>query len=124
MAADSSLLIAMLTLLPGCELVGGITGDRDLPGDGATGPSAGVWVEGGWHHTCAILSGGKVRCWSNGEFGRLGYGTTKNLGDDETPASAGDVDVGDTVTQIATGWDHTCALLSGGRARCWGDGTK
>jgi alpha-tubulin suppressor-like RCC1 family protein len=73
-------------------------------------------------HTCALLLGGTVRCWGWGGWGELGYGDTKNIGDDETPASVGDVDVGGTVTQIAAGSEMTCALLSTGAVRCWGVG--
>ena len=76
----------------------------------------------GGDHTCALLDTGAVRCWGSGLFGRLGYGNTNAIGDDETPASAGDVDVGGVVTQIATGGDHTCALLDTGAVRCWGIG--
>jgi alpha-tubulin suppressor-like RCC1 family protein len=45
----------------------------------------------GGHHTCASLETGAVRCWGHGAHGRLGYGNTSDIGDDETPASAGDV---------------------------------
>ena len=71
-------------------------------------------------HTCALLDTGTVRCWGQNRFGRLGYGHTNNIGDDETPADAGDVNVGGTVTQIAAGYSHTCALLDTGTVRCWG----
>ncbi len=52
--------------------------------------------------------------------GELGYGHTNNIGDDESPASAGDVNVGGSVTQIAAGGRHSCAVLMGGAVRCWG----
>lgn len=42
-------------------------------------------------HTCAMLEGNAIRCWGNGALGRLGYANTERIGDDETPASAGDV---------------------------------
>ena len=75
-------------------------------------------------HTCALLTNGKVRCWGENDYGQLGYGHTHNIGDDETPASAGDVDVGGEVQQIAVGGAHTCALLTSGAVRCWGIGTS
>jgi alpha-tubulin suppressor-like RCC1 family protein len=78
----------------------------------------------GSRHTCALLSGGTVRCWGDGSEGQLGYGNTISIGDDEEPSTAGDVDVGGAVTQIAAGRAHTCALLSGGTVRCWGDGSE
>ena len=76
----------------------------------------------GSSHTCALLSTGNVRCWGEGIDGRLGYGDTDDVGDDETPASKGDVNVGGTVAQIVAGQTHTCALLETGAVRCWGEG--
>ena len=97
-------------------------GDDETPGsvgDVDVGPGV-IQIAAGDAHTCALLSGGTVRCWGFGAGGALGYGDTETIGDDETAASAGDVDVGDTVVQIAAGGDHTCALLTTGRVRCWG----
>jgi cysteine-rich repeat protein len=37
------------------------------------------------------MSGTTLRCWGYNPFGSLGYGNTNNIGDDETPASAGNV---------------------------------
>lgn len=86
------------------------------------------------YHTCALLDGGKVRCWGIARDGELGYPVAEPgdggpdsaiiIGDDETPASAGDVDVGGTVVQIAVGGQHTCALLDDGNVRCWGNGAR
>ena len=75
------------------------------------------------HHTCALLETGAVRCWGDGSRGRLGYGNTDAVGDDEHPAAAGDVDIGDDIVQLAAGVSHTCALLAEGTVRCWGKGT-
>jgi alpha-tubulin suppressor-like RCC1 family protein len=102
----------------------GNVGDNEHPsavGDVPVGASV-VQLALGGDHTCALLSTGKVRCWGSAQLGQLGYGNTKNIGDNETPASAGDVLVGGTVTQITAGKEHTCALLSGGNVRCWGNG--
>jgi cysteine-rich repeat protein len=73
-------------------------------------------------HTCALLDAGNVRCWGLNSVGQLGYGNTDNIGDDEFPESAGDVEVGGVVSQIVAGLQHTCAILDTGRVRCWGDG--
>ena len=58
-----------------------------------------------------------------GSYGRLGYGNQATIGDDELPSSAGDVNVGGPVLQIATRGGHTCALLSTRSIRCWGSGS-
>ncbi len=50
-------------------------------------------VAAGTYHTCALMDNGLVRCWGNGEDGRLGYSATDDVGDDELPESAADVRV-------------------------------
>jgi hypothetical protein len=75
----------------------------------------------GMVHTCAVLASRTVRCWGIGEHGRLGYGSARSIG---VPASAGDVDVGGPVIQVAAGGFHTCALLADGNVRCWGRGKE
>ena len=82
-----------------------------------------VQIDAGEHHTCAVTDGGAVRCWGLGERGRLGYGNIDTIGDDEAPASAGDVPLGGTAVQVTAGRNHTCALLANGDVRCWGQGT-
>lgn len=81
-----------------------------------------VQLAAGNAHTCALLVGGSVRCWGWGAQGQLGHGNTLDVGDDETPASIGDVPVGAPVVQIAADGNYTCALLDGGQVRCWGNG--
>jgi alpha-tubulin suppressor-like RCC1 family protein len=103
-------------------------GNLDRIGDDETPATAGdvdvggvvTQLAAGTAHTCALLAGGRVRCWGDNRYGQLGYGNTDTIGDDETPASAGDVDVGGKVTQLSAGESHTCALLEGGSVRCWG----
>jgi alpha-tubulin suppressor-like RCC1 family protein len=90
-------------------------GDVDVPGSFAQ------FAFGSWH-TCALTDIGTVRCWGLGSGGRLGYGNNETIGDDETPASVGDVEIGGTVVQLAAGVYHTCALLTTGAVRCWGYG--
>lgn len=50
-------------------------------------------IAAGAYHTCALLNTGRARCWGDGADGRLGYGGTENVGDDEAPESVGDVPV-------------------------------
>jgi len=101
----------------------GHLGDDETPasaGDVNVGAAV-VDVAAGYRHTCAQLTTGKVRCWGEGTYGRLGYANTKTVGDDETPATVGDVNLGaGKVTQVVAGHSHTCALLSTGVVRCWG----
>ncbi|RYE92725.1 MAG: chromosome condensation regulator, partial [Myxococcales bacterium] len=102
-----------------------IVGDDETPasvGDVPLGARA-VQVAAGNEQTCALLETGAVRCWGRGEHGALGHGDTQDIGDDETPASAGDVPLGATAVQIAVGGMHACARLTTGAVRCWGEGS-
>jgi alpha-tubulin suppressor-like RCC1 family protein len=68
-------------------------GDNELPSDAGVVP-LGVSVRSiaaDGNHTCAITETGSVRCWGQGADGRLGYGNTDNLGDDEALDTVPDV---------------------------------
>ena len=106
----------------------GTIGDNEPPSrvgpvDLGPGRSARA-ISAGDFHTCALLDDGSVRCWGFGPDGRLGYGNTATIGDDETPGSAGSVDLGAgrRATAISAGGAHTCALLEDGNVLCWGFG--
>ncbi|MEK6272301.1 MAG: hypothetical protein AABM42_06605 [Actinomycetota bacterium] len=101
----------------GFEETPGSVGPVDL-GAGRTA----VAITGGGYHTCAILDNGKVRCWGANNHGQLGYGNTRNIGDNETPASVRPVKLGKgrKAVAISGGYLHTCAILDNGKVRCWG----
>ena len=101
-------------------------GDNEQPWSVADVPIGGpvTAIVAGREHNCVLMAGGKVRCWGGGTFGQLGYGNTNHVGDNETPASAGDVAVGGPVKQLSAGENFTCALLESGKVRCWGQGAS
>ena len=103
-------------------------GDNEIPGsvgpvDLGAGRTA-LAISSGGDHTCALLDTRQVRCWGAGANGRLGYGNVNDIGDNESPGSAGPVDlgVGRTAIAISAATAHTCALLDTGQVRCWGNG--
>jgi alpha-tubulin suppressor-like RCC1 family protein len=100
----------------------GVIGDDETPAE--AGPveigAPAVDIVMGTGHVCALLENGAVRCFGSGYSGQLGYGNTENIGDDETPASVGDVPLGGKAVQLGAGEQHTCALLDTGGVRCWG----
>jgi alpha-tubulin suppressor-like RCC1 family protein len=67
-------------------------------------------------HACAVTSGGAVSCWGYNYYGQLGDGTTT-----ERLTPVGVTGLGSGVAAVATGSSHSCAVTSGGAARCWGD---
>lgn len=81
-------------------------------------------ITAGFGHSCAVLSNGTVRCWGYNGSGRLGYGNTRSVGDDELPGSVAPVDLGAgrTATAVDAGEQHTCAVLDDASVRCWGWG--
>ncbi|MEM9494213.1 MAG: hypothetical protein AAGC55_34020, partial [Myxococcota bacterium] len=97
----------------------GETGPPALAGDVPLGGTA-VKIAAGPGHTCALLDTGAVRCWGWNYYGQLGYGHTDAIGDNETPADAGDVPIGGTAVDVAAAGARTCVLLSSGGMRCWG----
>jgi alpha-tubulin suppressor-like RCC1 family protein len=98
-------------------------GDDEAPGAGGDIDLGGIpsQLVAGIEFTCALLDAGNVRCWGNSLNGQLGYGNVDTIGDDETPASAGDVDLGGAAIQLVAGDTHSCVILTGGNVRCWGD---
>ena len=101
-------------------------GDNEIPTSNVDLGGANVTqITAGNNHTCALLSSGNlpgnVRCWGQGTYGQLGLGNDNDIGNDELPTA--NVNLGGaTVTQITAGGYHTCALLSTGNVRCWGEG--
>jgi alpha-tubulin suppressor-like RCC1 family protein len=89
------------------------------------GAHSAVEIALGESHTCALLDNGTILCWGNGANGRLGYASTANVGDNETPGSVGPVNLGGkTAVSVSAGNAHTCAVLADGTVRCWGDGAS
>ncbi|MCB9610479.1 MAG: hypothetical protein H6716_28075 [Polyangiaceae bacterium] len=77
-------------------------------------------VAAGGHHTCALLADGTVRCWGRGDVGRLGYGDSQAVGDDELPESHAPVSLGGEAIRVSAGGGHSCAILKSGEVVCWG----
>jgi cysteine-rich repeat protein len=77
-------------------------------------------ITAGDRHNCALIEGGGIRCWGEGFFGQLGYGNPDRVGDNETPASIGDVQLPARALKIDAGEAHTCAWFDDLALRCWG----
>lgn len=73
-----------------------------------------VTLDSGYDHTCAIISSGAMKCWGNNSSAQLGDGTAMRRFAPVTVSG-----VSGAAQAVATGSDHTCALV-GSTVRCWG----
>lgn len=93
-----------------------------VPITGFTGAVTAVSVGGSGGSNgfgCAIVMGGSVECWGNNAFGQLGNGTTTS-----SPVPVQVTGLTSGVTEIAAGYESTCALTAGGGVVCWGANTE
>lgn len=76
-------------------------------------------ISAGTSHTCAVVAG-EARCWGANDKGQLGRGIPAP--ESFIPASPAGLPAG-TVSHIAAGAAHTCAIVSG-NVLCWGDNSS
>lgn len=74
----------------------------------------------GGYHTCALLTGGEIRCWGSNGSGQLGDGTTMDRVTPTTVQFLPSAEPALLVSQLAAGIGHNCAIVEGGSVRCWG----
>ena len=83
----------------------------------------------GIYHSCYLSQSGFIGCWGRNDKGQLGQGDTKKIGDVSVASASskpmGDLDAIDLGTDqmakaIATGHNHTCAILQDDSVKCWG----
>ncbi len=93
-------------------------------GIGDSGTLSGVAdIVGSFAGACAVLTGGGVDCWGDNRAGELGNGASG--GSSDSPVSVEGIGGSGTltnVTELATSVldQSDCALLTSGKAACWG----
>lgn len=69
----------------------------------------------GTDHTCAVLTGGNLRCWGANSNMQVNASTTTNVLS-PTPVAG----LSESVSAVSGGDGHTCATLVSGGVKCWG----
>ena len=114
-AAGGFSTCALLTT-GGVQCWGAVFGPTPISigGVGGLGTSVAA-ISAGRLHYCALMMSSGVRCWGNNQFGQLGNGTfSTGFGAVQvTGLNSG-------VSQIETGYAHSCALTTSGVVKCWG----
>jgi alpha-tubulin suppressor-like RCC1 family protein len=72
-------------------------------------------ISAGFRHTCALTTGGGVKCWGENMSGELGDGTNA---DRRVPVEA--IGLNESAVAVDAGGGHTCALMKSGAVKCWG----
>ncbi len=103
--------VGVLLLLTASPAAGVRTGPQAIdPNIGAASAGAAMAIAAGYYHTCAVLDGG-VKCWGDNAYGQLGKDATK---DSPIGAWVSGLGAGSSVTAIAAGGYHTCAVVDSG----------
>ena len=89
--------------------------NRADPTTTIAGIDTAVSLSKAYSHGCAALADATVQCWGQNTDGRVGDGTTETR---TLPTTVLNVDNAVTVG-MGRYW-HSCAILSTGRIKCWG----
>ena len=112
----------------GGQLGDGSQANRSTP-VAVSGLTNAAALAAGGGHTCAVISPavtyGTVKCWGQRGWGgtgtgQLGDGITTNTSS-STPVDVSGISTADTLT---AGSAHTCARLTSGSVKCWGDDSQ
>jgi alpha-tubulin suppressor-like RCC1 family protein len=85
-------------------------------------------IAAGNSHTCALLDNNTLKCWGQNNYGQLGQGNTKTLGDNANEIgdsmAAIQLGTGRTAKNVQAGGNSTCAILDDNTLKCWGQNSN
>ena len=74
-------------------------------------------ISAGPNFACAVLVSGALKCWGGNGYGQLGAGPGAPLW---SPVPLNVATLSAEVKAVSNAWGRSCALLTGGRLKCWG----
>lgn len=83
------------------------------------GSTPAVSIAAGMNHSCAVLGDGSAMCWGFNGDGELGDNMASGF-QSAVPVYVESLFGNTNVVDISAGENHSCALLAGGTAMCWG----
>ncbi len=89
--------------------------------DSGGGSSSALEVSGYGEHTCALMSDGRMKCWGRDNMAQHGSNQTALLPEATWFDSSGAALGSNSVVQVSSGRNHTCAILTDQSLWCWGD---
>lgn len=98
---------------PRAVRIRGIAGATAVAAGGGGIP--GNLAENDSEYSCAVVEGGRIRCWGDNRAGQLGDGSRRAS---RSPVLVTGVQ---GATDVAAGVQHACAIVAGGNVVCWGD---
>jgi alpha-tubulin suppressor-like RCC1 family protein len=114
-------LLVLATALAALLLLPGPAARAEAAPEGGGAITGVVQVENGDTHACARLTTGRAMCWGTGDANRLGFNGISDSDRAGFVQGVGDVGRLTQVAQLSLGADHSCARLTTGQARCWGE---
>lgn len=88
-----------------------------------TGLTAGTvsYIQAGYHHFCARLTGGGMQCWGDNSVGEIGNNANVAIGEVFMDPPESPTGISGTILDSKTAFQHTCTVTSTGDVYCWGD---
>ena len=74
-------------------------------------------ISSNYSHSCGLTAAGQAYCWGENGWGQVGDSTVV----DRNAPVAVHQPAGVTFASITTGFNHTCAVDTGGNGWCWGE---
>ena len=114
-------LLVLATALTALLVLPGPAARAEAVPEGSDPITGVVQVENGDTHACARLTTGRAMCWGTGDENRLGFNGISDSNRAGFVQGVGDVGQLTQIAQLSLGAAHSCARLTTGQARCWGE---